>query len=60
MFVFFGKGRLSFLQLNQRVNQCANMLLSLEVKPGDRVATLLKNGIELVEIYFACAKIELP
>lgn len=31
--------------------------LNQGVKPGDRVATLLKNGIEFVETYFAAAKI---
>lgn len=49
--------RFTFEELNNRCNRTANMLLERGVKPGDRVATLLKNGIEFVEIYFAVAKI---
>ena len=57
-FVEFEKQRrFTFLALNRRCNKTANALLSLGVKPGDRVATLCKNGIEFVESYFALAKI---
>lgn len=57
-FVEFEKQRrFTFYQLNQRANQVANTLLALGVKPGDRVATLLKNGIEFIETYYAIAKI---
>jgi O-succinylbenzoate-CoA ligase len=49
--------RFTFKQLNQRSNRIANALLERGVKPGDRVATLLKNGIEFVESYYAIAKI---
>lgn len=49
--------RFTFTELNQRSNQVANALLASGVKPGDRVATLLKNGIEFVESYYAIAKI---
>ena len=49
--------RFTFTQLNQRSNRIANALLERGVKPGDRVATLLKNGIEFVESYYAIAKI---
>ncbi|RLQ23162.1 long-chain-fatty-acid--CoA ligase [Seongchinamella sediminis] len=49
--------RFSFAQLNSRSNAIANALLARGVKPGDRVASLLKNGIEFVESYFAVAKI---
>jgi acyl-CoA synthetase (AMP-forming)/AMP-acid ligase II len=49
--------RFTFEQLNERSNRLANVLLNQGVKPGDRVNTLLKNGIEFVESYFAVAKI---
>ncbi|TDG14109.1 long-chain-fatty-acid--CoA ligase [Seongchinamella unica] len=49
--------RFSFARLNARSNATANALLARGVQPGDRVATLLKNGIEFVESYFAIAKI---
>lgn len=57
-FVEFEKQRrFTFYQLNKRCNQSANMLIDKGIKPGDRVATLLKNGIEFIELYFACAKL---
>jgi O-succinylbenzoate-CoA ligase len=49
--------RFSFEELNNRCNRTANALLERGVKPGDRVATLLKNGIEFIESYYAAAKI---
>lgn len=57
-FVEFERSRrFTFVQLNQRSNRIANSLLEQGVKPGDRVATLLKNSIEFVESYYAIAKI---
>ena len=49
--------RFSFAELNARTNRVANGLLEKGIQPGDRVASLLKNGIEFVETYFAAAKI---
>ena len=51
------KRRFTFSELNARSNRIASVLLAQGIKPGDRVATLLKNGIEFVESYFAIAKI---
>jgi O-succinylbenzoate-CoA ligase len=57
-FVEFERNRrFTFFELNQRCNRIANTLLTQGVKPGDRVATILKNGIEFIESYFAIAKI---
>lgn len=56
-FVEFEKQRrFTFFELNQRANRTANTLATLGIKPGDRVATLLKNGIEFIETYYAIAK----
>src|SRR5678809_731664 len=49
--------RLTFLELNQRVNRLANALRSLGVGKNDKVATILPNGIELLESYWAIVKI---
>jgi fatty-acyl-CoA synthase len=43
-------------QFNERVNKTANALISLGVSKGDRVAVLLANCSEFLEIFFACAK----
>ena len=45
------------LQFNERVNRMADALLGLGVEKGDRVATLLLNSSEFLEILFSCAKI---
>jgi acyl-CoA synthetase (AMP-forming)/AMP-acid ligase II len=49
--------RFTFAELNTRANRVANALLDKGVRPGDRVAALLKNSVEFVETYFAVAKI---
>ncbi|MEW5908722.1 MAG: class I adenylate-forming enzyme family protein [Thermodesulfobacteriota bacterium] len=48
----------SFLypEVNLRVNRLSNALLSIGLKKGDKVAVLLENSIEIVELYLACAK----
>ncbi|MBN1105758.1 MAG: long-chain-fatty-acid--CoA ligase [Deltaproteobacteria bacterium] len=51
-----GKKRYSFRDYDHRVNRLANGLLQLGVGRGDRVAVLLTNCSEYVEIYFGLAK----
>ncbi len=48
--------RLTYKELNERVNRLANALLSKGLKKGDRVAAVLHNRPEFIEVYFACAK----
>ncbi|UII54191.1 o-succinylbenzoate--CoA ligase [Cytobacillus spongiae] len=49
--------RLTYSQLNDRVNRLSHALLHLGVRKGDRVNGLLLNTNELLESLFACAKI---
>jgi acyl-CoA synthetase (AMP-forming)/AMP-acid ligase II len=49
--------RLTWAGLNDRVNRLANGLLGLGVQPGSRVAFLLNNCKESLELYYAIAKI---
>lgn len=56
----FGKTRLSYSELNERVNRLANGLLGIGVEKGDRVAVLASNCSEYVETYFATAKGGMP
>jgi fatty-acyl-CoA synthase len=49
--------RFTFAQLNERVNRLANGLLGLGVRKGDATAFLCQNRAEIVETYFALAKI---
>jgi len=46
----------TYPQVNSRVNRLAHSLLSLGLAKGDKVAVLLENSIEIVEIYLATAK----
>ncbi len=53
----FQDKRLSFLEFNKRVNRCANVLCGLGINKGHKIATILPNCLELLEIYWAVAKI---
>jgi acyl-CoA synthetase (AMP-forming)/AMP-acid ligase II len=48
--------RYTYPQTNYRVNQLAHSLLALGLAKGDKVAVLMENSIEIVEIYLATAK----
>jgi acyl-CoA synthetase (AMP-forming)/AMP-acid ligase II len=47
--------RFTFAEYDRRVNRLANGLLALGLQKGDKVATLLGNCLELMDIYWACA-----
>ncbi len=51
-----GAERLTYHQLNGRVNRLANALLGAGLAKGDKVATVLPNCLELVLMYWAAAK----
>ncbi len=46
----------TYPEVNRRVNRLAHSLLSLGLQKGDKVAVLLENSIEIVEVYLATAK----
>ncbi len=50
------KNRFTFGETNRRVNRIINALRSRGMKKGDRVAALLYNCNEYLELYFACSK----
>ncbi len=47
----------SYSEANSRVNRLASALLQEGVTKGDRVAVLLYNSSEFLEVFFACAKL---
>jgi acyl-CoA synthetase (AMP-forming)/AMP-acid ligase II len=51
--VTFGKETLTWSEFAARVNRVANLLLARGIRPGDRVATVLANCRELLEVYWA-------
>jgi len=46
----------TYPETNRRVNRLAHSLLSLGLNKGDKVAVLLENSLEIVEVYLATAK----
>jgi long-chain acyl-CoA synthetase len=54
--VIFEDQRLTYRTFNQRVNRTANALLGLGLQKGDKIATVLGNCLELLELYWAVAK----
>jgi long-chain acyl-CoA synthetase len=48
--------RLSYQELNERVNRLANALIARRFTKGDKVALLLHNCSEYLEIFFGLAK----
>src|SRR5512144_2555220 len=51
--VTFEETTLDWRSFGARVNRVANLLSGLGIAKGDKVATVLANSLELVEIYFA-------
>jgi acyl-CoA synthetase (AMP-forming)/AMP-acid ligase II len=51
--VVFGEHRLTYAEMDKRINQLAHGLLSLGLKTGHRVAVLLNNSLESAASLFA-------
>jgi long-chain acyl-CoA synthetase len=54
--VVFEDHRLSFGQLRRRVLRAGNALAAAGVRKGDRVASFLGNGLEILDLYWAAAR----
>jgi fatty-acyl-CoA synthase len=50
-------GRYTYAQMNQRANAVARWLRAAGVVRGDRVAVLAMNCVEILDLFFACAKL---
>lgn len=50
--------RLTYAQLNDRINRLANVMRSVGISKGDRVVWLGQNCHRLLEALLACAKLE--
>lgn len=51
--------RLTYAELNDMANRCADALTGLDLKAGDRVALLMQNCVEFVALFYAAAKLGL-
>lgn len=54
--LIFEDQRFTYREYNQNVNRLANAFLDMGIKKGDKIATLLTNCVEQLEIYWAVAK----
>ena len=54
--VVFEGARYSHREFNSRINRLANAMLSLGLGKGDKVAVVLDNSLELLEVYQMVAK----
>jgi long-chain acyl-CoA synthetase len=54
--IVFERTRLTFREMNERVNRFANALIGIGCKRGYRLAILSENTHKYMEIYFAAAK----
>ncbi len=52
----FEETRLTYRQLNERVNRFSNALIRFGYKKGDRLLILAENSHKYLEVYFAAAK----
>jgi acyl-CoA synthetase (AMP-forming)/AMP-acid ligase II len=57
MAVVFEDQRLTHLEFNKSINRLANALLEMGIHKGDKVATVLPNCLEQLEVYWAAGKI---
>ncbi len=51
--IFNGKST-SYGELDRSIKTSARALINLGINRGDRVALFMNNGVELIELYFAC------
>jgi fatty-acyl-CoA synthase len=55
--VIFEERRISYRDLHQRANRAACWLQSLGIEKGDRVAVMLANCPEFIDLYLACSRL---
>ena len=55
--VVFEEQRLDYREFSARIDRVAHALLGLGIGKGERVASLLPNCLELLDLYWACARI---
>ncbi len=55
--LFFEDHPITYLQLNHRINKLCHLLKELRIRKGDRIAVLLHNSPQYIEIFFSISKI---
>jgi len=55
--IIFENEHINYCELNQRANRTSCWLQSLGIAKGDRVAVMLNNCPEFIELFLACARL---
>jgi fatty-acyl-CoA synthase len=55
--IIFEEEQITYAELNQRANKASCWLQSLGIEKGDRVAVMLNNCPEFIELFLACARL---
>ena len=55
--VIFEGDTISYASLHQRANKTSCWLQAVGIEKGDRVAVMLNNGVEFIEIFLACSRL---
>ncbi len=55
--IVFQDQQITYRQLNENINRLANAMLRTGIRKGSKIATILPNCVELLETYWAAAKI---
>ncbi len=55
--LIFEEEHISYLELHQRANRTSCWLQSLGIEKGDRVAVMLENCPQFLELYLACSRL---
>jgi len=54
--IVFEETRLTYAQFNKRLNKLANALLNMGLKKGDKIATILPNSLEMLDVLWTVAR----
>ena len=49
--------RVTYRELNSRINRCASAMATLGLQPGDRIALLMQNCLEFLDLFYGAAKL---
>ena len=55
--IIFKDERITYFELNERADRASCWLQSLGIEKGDRVAAMLNNCPEFIELFLACARL---
>jgi fatty-acyl-CoA synthase len=55
--IIFKDEKITYFELNERANRASCWLQSLGIEKGDRVAAMLSNRPEFIELFLACARL---